>query len=94
MGVGGGGTSPLAWCLTVTPLVLSSGFWSSAIWYSFTHRPHVSQPLARSEFTGDCQQVVNRLKIPQGLSTLLFRRWSAVSSRGGVHGDSVSSFQC
>ena len=32
--------------------------------------------------------VVNRLKIPQGLSTLLFHRWSEVPSRGGVHGDS------
>ena len=31
---------------------------------------------------------VNRLKIPQGLSTLLFRRWSEVPSRGGVRGDS------
>ena len=35
-----------------------------------------------------CKQVVNRLKIPQGLSTLLFHRWSEVPSRGGVHGDS------
>ena len=34
------------------------------------------------------KQVVNRLKIPQGLSTLLFHRWSEVPSRGGVHGDS------
>ena len=32
--------------------------------------------------------MVNRLKIPQGLSTLMFRRWSAVPSRGGVRGDS------
>ena len=32
--------------------------------------------------------MVNRLKIPQGLSTLLFHRWSEVPSRGGVHGDS------
>ena len=31
-----------------------------------------------------CKQVVNRLKIPQGLSTLLFHRWSEVPSRGGV----------
>ena len=30
--------------------------------------------------------MVNRLKIPQGLSTLLFHRWSEVPSRGGVHG--------
>ena len=28
------------------------------------------------------------LKIPQGLSTLLFHRWSEVPSRGGVRGDS------
>ena len=28
------------------------------------------------------KQVVNRLKIPQGLSTLSFRRWSEVPSRG------------
>ena len=35
-----------------------------------------------------CKQVVNRLKIPQGLSTLLFHRWSEVPSRGGVHGHS------
>ena len=35
------------------------------------------------------EQVVNRLKIPQGLSTLLFRRWSEVPSRGGVRGDST-----
>ena len=33
--------------------------------------------------------MVNRLKIPQGLSTLLFHRWSEVPSRGGVHGDSL-----
>ena len=35
-----------------------------------------------------CKQVVNRLKIPQGLSTLLFHRWSEVPSRGGVRGNS------
>ncbi len=35
-----------------------------------------------------CKQMVNRLKIPQGLSTLLFHRWSEVPSRGGVRGDS------
>ena len=40
------------------------------------------------EFTCNRKQVVNRLKIPQGLSTLLFRRWSEVPSRGGVRGDS------
>ena len=34
------------------------------------------------------KQVVNRLKIPQCLSTLLFHHWSEVPSRGGVRGDS------
>ena len=33
--------------------------------------------------------IVNRLKIPQGLSTLLFHRWSEVPSRGGVRGGSL-----
>ena len=32
--------------------------------------------------------MVNKLKIPQGLSTLLFHRWSEVPSGGGVRGDS------
>ena len=40
------------------------------------------------DFTHNGKQAVNRLKIPQGLSTLLFRRWSEVPSRGGVRGDS------
>ena len=44
--------------------------------------------LCQGEFTGERKRVVNRLKIPQGLSTLLFRRWSEVPSRGGVRGDS------
>ena len=44
--------------------------------------------LQKDEFTRNQKQVVNRLKIPQGLSTLLFRRWSEVPSRGGVRGDS------
>ena len=39
------------------------------------------------DFTHNGKQVVNRLKIPQGLSTLMFRRWSEVPSRGGVRGD-------
>ena len=41
------------------------------------------------KFTSRCKQVVNRLKIPQGLSTLSFRRWSEVPLRGGVRGDSL-----
>ena len=36
--------------------------------------------------------IINRLKIPQGLSTLLFRWWSEVPSRGGVHCDSPYCF--
>ena len=47
-----------------------------------------SQRLWRDDFTHNGKQVVNRLKIPQGLSTLMFRRWSEVPSRGGVRGDS------
>ena len=39
--------------------------------------------------THDHKQVVNRLKIPKGLSTLLFHRWSEVPSRGGVCIDSL-----
>ena len=35
--------------------------------------------LWHSDFT--CKQVVNRLKIPQGFSTLLFRRWSKERER-------------
>ena len=46
------------------------------------------QRLWRDDFTHNGKQVVNRLKIPQGLSTLMFRRWSEVPSRGGVRGDS------
>ncbi len=44
--------------------------------------------LWQGDFAQNCKQVVNRLKIPQGLSTLLFHRWSEVPSRGGVRGDS------
>ena len=44
--------------------------------------------LWQGDFTHNRKQVVNRLKIPQGLSTLLFHRWSEVPSRGGVRGDS------
>ena len=40
------------------------------------------------DFTHNRKQVVNRLKIPQGLPTSLFHRWSEVPSRGGVRGDS------
>ena len=46
------------------------------------------QRLWRDDFTHNGEQVVNRLKIPQGLSTLMFRRWSEVPSREGVCGDS------
>ena len=49
---------------------------------------HMSQAVA-GDFTQNRKQVVNRLKIPQGLSTLLFHRWSEVPSRGGVRGDSL-----
>ncbi len=48
----------------------------------------VTYSLWKGEFTRNQKQVVNRLKIPQGLSTLLCRRWSEVPSRGGARGDS------
>ena len=44
--------------------------------------------MQQGDFTHDCKQAINRLKIPQGLSTLFFRWWSELPSRGGVHGDS------
>ena len=46
------------------------------------------QRLWRDDFTQNGNQVVNRLKIPQDLSSLMFRRWSEVPSRRGVRGDS------
>ena len=46
------------------------------------------QRLWWDDFTHNGKQAVNRLKIPQGLSTLMFRRWSEVPSRGGVRGES------
>ena len=58
---------------------LSVLFWCSA---------HVCHSLWQGDFTHSRKQVVNRLKIPQCLSTLLFHRWSEVPSRGGVRGDS------
>ena len=35
------------------------------------------------------KQVVDRIRIPQGLSTVMFRRWGEVPSKGGVRGDSL-----
>ena len=49
---------------------------------------HVCHSLWQGDFTHNRKQVVNRLKIPQGLSTLLFHRWSEVPRMGGVRGDS------
>ena len=56
--------------------------------HQFLCRWHVTATLT-GWFTHIGKQVVNRLKIPQGLSTLMFRRWSEVPSRGGVRGDSL-----
>ena len=50
--------------------------------------PCLCHSLWQCEFTRYRKQVVNRLKIPQGLSTLKYRRWSEVPSREGVRGDS------
>ena len=48
----------------------------------------ITYSLWKGKFTGNWKRVVNRPKIPQGVSTLLFRRWSEVPLRGGVRGDS------
>ncbi len=63
----------ISWCFSLLSVV-------------FGGSPHVS--LWQGDFTHNRKQVVNRLKILQGLSTLLFHRWSEVPSRGGVRGDS------
>jgi len=73
------------------PPLLSSVFF--VLWLLSSRRsvPGVDDmchSLWQGDFTRNRKQVVNRLKIPQGLSTLLFHRWSEVSSRGGVRGDS------
>ena len=84
-GGGGGRAYPFLY-----PAVLVVLFWLAFLRVSFLSVlfgvVHMSQPVA-GDFTPNCKQVVNRLKIPQGLSTLLFHRWSEVPSRGGVHGD-------
>ena len=77
---------------TLYPALLVVLFWLafprvSLLLVCFSGVVHMSQPVA-GYFTHNCKQVVNRLKIPQGLSTLLFHRWSEVPSRGGVRGDS------
>ena len=46
--------------------------------------------LRQNEFICVGKQVVNRLKIPMGLSTAMFRRWSEVPWRGGVRDDSTT----
>ena len=77
---------------TLYPAVLAVLFWLvfpsvSLLLVCFSGVVHMSQPVA-GDFTHKRKQVVNRLKIPQGLSTLMFHRWSEVPSRGGVRGDS------
>ena len=49
----------------------------------------ICHSLWQGDFTHNHKQVLNRLKIPQGLSTLLFLWWSEVPSRGEVRGDSL-----
>ena len=61
----------------------------AAIWRGFISCiGHMCQSLRQAEFAYGRRQVLNRLMIPQGLSTLLFRRWSEVPTGGGVRGDS------
>ena len=38
----------------------------------------------RCNFTHNCKQLVNRLKIPQGLSTLMFHQWSSLKGDNSV----------
>ena len=45
---------------------------------------HMCHSLWQSDFSRNRK----RFRIPQGLSKLLFHRWSEVPSRGGVRGDS------
>ena len=77
---------------TLYPALVVVLFWLaspsvSLLLVCFSGVVHMSQPVA-GYFTHNGKQVVNRLKIPQGLSALLFHRWSEVPSRGGVRGDS------
>ena len=58
------------------------------VWLLSSHIAVPGVGLRQSNFTRNLKQVVNKLKIPQGLSTLLFHRCSEVPSRGGVRGDS------
>ncbi len=86
VGVGGRGSYflvPSSYCSFVL-VSISQCF--SLLSVLFGGSPHVS--LWQGDFRHNRKQVVNRLKILQGLSTLLFHRWSEVSSRGGVRGDS------
>ena len=69
------------------------------VWFLSSHRAlpsvgNLCHSLWQDDFTRNLKQVINRFKIPQGLSpTLLFRRWSELPSRpGGVRGD--SDFSC
>ena len=63
-------------------------FWLCSSHSTFPGVGDTCHSLWQGDFTRNRKQVVNRLKIPQGLSTLLFHRWSEVPSRGGVRGDS------
>ena len=58
----------------------------AATYMSVSHPPARRRKQAQ-EFTLNRKQVKNRLKIPQGLSTLMYRRWSEVPSGGGDRGD-------
>ena len=62
--------------------------WCSLRWFAVRK----TMWLTKCDLTCTHKEVTNRLKIPQGLSTLLFRRWSEGSPRGGVHCDSPCCF--
>ena len=66
---------------TLCPALLVVLFWLafpsvSLFIVCFSDVVHISHSLWQGDITHNCKQVVNRLKIPQGLSTLLFHRWS------------------
>ena len=89
--VGGGGGVGGSYTF-LYPVLLVVLFWLACLSFSLflvciSRVVHMSQQW-QGDFTPNRKQVVNRLKIPQGLSALLFHRWSEVPSRGGVCGDS------
>ena len=88
------GHSPLLWTATSLSYIKFLHFTVSV---SLTHTRTHTHMLLKETCDSDSDRVishinVNRLKIPRGLSTLLFRQWSEGSLRGGVCGDAPYCF--